>query len=167
MEGTINKHNWWLVLVVGGVLAIAVTLIQQKWMPEYDLIAFLIAMVILAAAFYWVYTVDKKAFWWAQIPALCMIAILAAGIVGYLTPKDASNSSPWAVVTLGLGAAVIGFVLKRPTVKFVFYAIGIITLLVGILMLPLTLGWKIALIVVEAVGFGYLAWQALSRPAKT
>jgi len=145
--------------VVAGILAIAVTLIQQNWLPDYESAAFLIAMVILGIAFYWVYIIDKQGFWWALIPSLAMVALLATGIVAYFTPKDASGSSPYGVITMGLGAAIIGFVLKRPDAKFVLYAIAIITLLVGILMLPVNLSWKIILIVVEVLLIGYLAWQ--------
>jgi hypothetical protein len=60
---------------------------------------------------------------------------------------------------MGLGAAIIGFVLKRPGAKFVLYAIAIITLLVGILMLPVDLIWKIIFIVLEVLLIGYLIWQ--------
>jgi hypothetical protein len=153
------KRNWWVVLVVAGILAIAVILISQQWLPDYDFIAFLIALVILGIAFYWVYTVDKEGLWWAQIPALALLVLLATGIVAYLTPKDASGSSPYGVVTMGIGATIMGLVLKRPNVKFVMYVIGIITLLVGILMLPLALVWKIVLIVAEVLLIGYLIWK--------
>ena len=159
MDSMINKRNWWIVLVVAGILAIAVTLIQQKWLPDYDLAAFLIAIVILGISFYWVYTTDKQGLWWALIPALAMVVLLATGIVAYFTPKDASGSSPFGVITMGLGAVIIGFVLKRPNAKFVLYAIAIITLLVGILMLPVVLIWKIIFIVVEVLLIGYLIWQ--------
>jgi hypothetical protein len=159
MESIINKRNYWIVLVAGGILAIAVALIHQQWLPEYDFAAFLIAIVILAIAFYWVFTIDKQGLWWAQIPALAMMTLLATGIVAYLTPKDASGSSPYGVITLGIGAAVMGFVLKRPIAKIVLFIIAIITLLVGILMLPVDLIWKIILIVVDFLLFGYLIWQ--------
>lgn len=131
MESLVNKRNWWTVLIVGGILAFAVTLIQQKWQPDSDLAAFLIAIVILAIAFYWVYSIDRQGLWWALIPAMALVALLAAGIVAYLTPPDASGSSPYGVITLGLGAAVIGWVMKRPSAKLVLYFIAIITLLVG------------------------------------
>lgn len=159
MERAINKRNWWIIPVVAGVLAIAVYLIQQNWLPEYELVAFFIAIVVLGIAFYWVYTIDKQELWWALIPALAMATLLVTGFVAYLTPKDASGSSPYGVITLGLGAAVIGFVLKRPVAKFVLYVIAIITLMVGILMLPLDLVWKILLIVAEILLIGYLIWQ--------
>jgi hypothetical protein len=136
-----------------------VTLVQQKWLPDYDIVAFLIAMVILGIAFFWVYSIDKQGLWWAKIPALAMVVLLVTGIVAYFTPKDASGSSPYGVITMGLGAAIIGFVLKRPTAKIVLYVIAMITLLVGILMLPLDLIWKIIFIVVEIVLIGYLIWQ--------
>lgn len=99
----------------------------------------------IGIAFYWVYAIDKQEFWWALIPALAMVTLLATGLVSYFTPKDASGSSPYAVITMGLGVAIMGFVLKRPGAKFVLYAIAIITLLVGILMLPVNLIWKIIL----------------------
>ncbi|OGN94322.1 MAG: hypothetical protein A2Z71_05405 [Chloroflexi bacterium RBG_13_50_21] len=166
MDTAINKRNYWIVLVVAGILAIAVTLIQQKWLPDYDLAAFLIAMTILGVAFFWVYTIDKEALWWALIPALVMLTLFVTGIVGYLTPKDASGSSPYGVITLGLGAAIIGWVLKRPAAKLVLYVIAVITLLVGILMLPLDLIWKLLLYAVVVVVIGYLIWQTTRQLAK-
>jgi len=166
MERAINKRNWWIVIVVAAILAFAVTLIQQKWLPDYDLAAFLIAIIILGIAFYWVYTIDKQELWWAQIPALVMVVLIVTGIVAYITPKDASGSSPYGVITMGLGAAIIGFVLKRPGAKFVLYAIAIITLLVGILMLPIDLIWKIILIIMEAVLIGALMWQTNRQSTK-
>jgi len=166
MNSAINKRNYWIVLVVAGILAMAVVLIQQKWLPDYDLAAFLIAMTLLGVAFYWVYTLDKEVLWWALIPALAMLTLFVTGIVGYLTPKDASGSSPYGVITLGLGAAIIGWVLKRPSAKIVLYVIAVITLLVGILMLPLDLIWKLLLIVVEVAVIGYLIWQTSRHLAK-
>ena len=166
MNSAINKRNYWIVLVVAGILAMAVVLIQQKWLPDYDLAAFLIAMTLLGVAFYWVYTLDKEVLWWALIPALAMLTLFVTGIVGYLTPKDASGSSPYGVITLGLGAAIIGWVLKRPSAKIVLYVIAVITLLVGILMLPLDLIWKLLLIVVEVAAIGYLIWQTSRQLAK-
>jgi hypothetical protein len=159
MEKIVNKRNWWVVLVIAGALAFALALIQQKWMPGYDFVAFLVIIGLLGAAFYWVYAVDKQGLWWAQIPALAMLALLATGIVAYLTPKDASGSSPYGVITLGLGAALIGMVLKRPAAKIVLYLIAIITLLVGILMLPVDIIWKIILIVLDGLLVGYLIWR--------
>ncbi len=159
MESTINKRNWWIVLVVGGILAIAVTLIQKKWLPDYDFAAFLFIFVILGIAFYWVYTIDKQGLWWALIPALAMVTLLATGIVAYFTPKDASGSSPYGVITLGLGAVVIGLVLKRPPVKLVFFIIAIITLLVGTMMLSIEPIWKILLFIAESLPIIYLIRQ--------
>jgi hypothetical protein len=166
MASLVNKKNWWIVAVAGGILAGAVILIQQTWLPAYAFAAFLVAIAILAVAFYWVYALDKKGLWWALIPALAMVVLLATGIVANFTPKDASGSSPYGVVTLGLGAAIMGWVFTRPRVKMVMYIIAMITLLVGILMLPFDLIWKIVLIVVEVALIGYLAWQAYRRLAK-
>ena len=156
MQGFITKQNWWVVTVVGGALAIAVMLVQQNLLPEYDFAAFIIALVILAITFYWVYILDKQGLWWSLIPSLAMLTILATGIVANFTPKDASGSSPYGVVTLGLGAAVMGIILKQSVAKLVMYCIAIITLLVGDLMLPLTLIWKVVLIAVELLIIGYL-----------
>ena len=159
MESSINKRNYWIVLVVAAILAIGVVLIQKNWLPDYDFAAFLVAMIILGIAFYWVYSIDKQELWWAQIPALVMVALLATGIVAYFTPKDASGSSPFGVITLGIGAAVIGLILKRPTVKLVFFIIAIITLLVGTLMLSIEPIWKILLFIAESLPIIYLIRQ--------
>jgi hypothetical protein len=57
-------------------------------------------------------------------------------------------------------------VLKHPTAKFVLYVIAMITLLVGILMLPPDLIWKIIFIVAEIVLIGYLIWQTNHQLSK-
>ena len=166
MESIINKRYWWVILVVAAILSIGVVLIQQKWLPEQDFIAFFVAIVILGIAFYWVYAIDTQELWWSLIPSMAMVTLLATGIVGYFTPKDASRSSPYGVVTLGLGAAIMGIVLKRPGAKIVLYMIAMITLLVGFVMLPIDLIWKIILIVVEVLLIGYLIWQTNRQRAK-
>lgn len=147
----------------GGFLAIAVWLIQQNWLPDYDFAMFIICLFILGIAFYWVYSIDREGLWWALIPTMAMVVLLATGIVAYFTPKDASGSSPYGVVTMGLGAAIMGIILKRPTAKFVLFVIAIITLLVGFLMLPLDLIWKIFFIVLEIALIGYLIWQSFRK----
>lgn len=159
MGSFLNKRNWWIAPVVAGILSIMVTLVQQQWLPDYGLAALLIIAVALGSAFYWVYTLDKQGLWWALIPALAMVTLLVTGIVSYFTPKDASGSSPYGVITMGLGSAIMGYVLSHPGAKQVLYFIAIITLLVGILMLPINLVWKIIFIVVEALLIGYLIWQ--------
>jgi hypothetical protein len=167
MQGNITKRNWWIVLVVGGALAIAVILIQQYLLPSYDFAAFLIIFVILGIVFYWVYTIDKVNLWWSLIPALAMVTILVTGIVAYLTPKDASGSSPYGVVTLGVCVAIMGLILKRPSAKLVMYCIAVITLLVGDLMLPINLIWQIVLIVVVLLVMGYLIINTYRQIKKT
>jgi len=166
MNSFITKRNWWIVLVVATILSFGLAAIA-KWFPDYGFVAFVLVAIILGLAFYWVYTIDKEELWWALIPALSMVVLLAVAIVASVTPKDASGSSPYGVVTLGLGAAVIGLILKRPTAKFVLYAIAAITLLVGILMLPLDLIWKIVLIVLDILLVGFLMGQTARQMPKT
>lgn len=166
MGNVTEKRNGWVVLGAAGILAIVLTLIQQAWLPDYGLAVFVIDMLLLGIAFYWVYSMDQQKWWWVLIPALAMAVLLVTGIVAYFTPKDASNSSPLGVITMGLGAAIMGVVLKRPNAKFVMYAIAMITLLVGILMLPLDLVWKIILIVVEIGLIIFLIWQVQRQMAK-
>lgn len=166
MNSAINKRNYWIVPVVAGILAFAIVAIQRTWLPDYGLTAFSIIMILLGVAFYWVYSIDKEELWWALIPALAMLTLLVTAIVASLTPKDASGSSPYGVITLGLGAAIIGWVLKRPAAKLVLYIIAVITLLVGILMLPLDLIWKLLLYVVVVGVIGYLIWKTTRQLAK-
>ena len=166
MDSSLKKHNWWIILIVGSVLAIAAFFAQQKWLPENDLAGLMMVAVLLGGAFFWVYSLDRQGFWWALIPAMAMAALLITVIVGYITPKDASGSSPYGVITLGLCVAIMGMILKRPSAKFVLYAIAIITLLVGILMLPIGLIWKILLIVIDVLLIGALIAQTTRQAAK-
>jgi hypothetical protein len=158
-----RKRNVWIIPVAAGILAIAALLIQQKWLPDYQFEVFLLDIVILAIAFSWVYFIDKREYWWAQIPALAMVVLLATGIVAYNTPKDASGSSPYGVITLGLGAAIMGWLINHRQTRLVMYIIALITLLVGILMLPISLTWQIILIVAEVLIIGFLIWRAVAN----
>jgi len=161
------KNNWWMVIAVAAVLAIAIILIAQAWLPAYEQAAVLLALVILGIGFLWAYLLDRERRWWALIIPLAVLTVIATVIVAAITPQDASGSSPFGVITLGLGAAIIGFILKRPTAKLVLYAIAVITLLVGILMLPIDLIWKILLIVVEVALVAFLALPAIRKLPKT
>ena len=58
MKNIIDKRNWWIILVVVGILSVGVTLIQQKWLPDFELAAFLFVTVLLGIAFYWVYIIQ-------------------------------------------------------------------------------------------------------------
>lgn len=156
MESAQKQHNWWIILLVGSLLAIAAFFAQQQWLPENDLAGLAAVAIILGGTFFWVYALDRQAFWWALLPAMAMAALLVTAIVGYLSPRDASGSSPLGVITLGVCIAIMGMVLKRPGAKFVLFVIAIITLLVGILMLPIGLVWKLLLIGLEVVLIGVL-----------
>jgi len=159
MKNIIDKRNWWVLLVAAGVISVGVTQIQQKWLPDSEFASFLLVFALLGIAFYWVYSIDKKSLWWAQIPTLAIMSLLVTGIVAFITPKDASGSSPYGVITLGVCSVIMGLVLKRPRVKIVMFFIAIITLLVGILMLPVDFLWKIIFIVAEVLLIGFLVWQ--------
>jgi len=159
MKNIIDKRNWWVILVAAGILSIGVTQIQQKWLPDSEFATFLLVLALLGIAFYWVYSIDKESLWWAQIPASAILSLLVTGIVAYITPKDASGSSPYGVITLGVCSVIMGLVLKRPRVKIVLFFIAIITLMVGILMLPVDLLWKIVLIAAEVLLVGFLISQ--------
>lgn len=83
-----------------------------------------------------------------------MTSALADYIIG-IEDKD-----QWIhVLTLGVGAAIIGVVLKRKPAKLTLYMIALITLLVGILMLPVATLLKVCLIVVDVLILGTFAWR--------
>jgi len=59
-----------------------------------------------------------------------LAAVFLTGVVGTEPKNDWIN-----VLVMGVGTAIIGWVLKRPTAKFVLYVIAAFMFLIGIMMM--------------------------------
>jgi hypothetical protein len=160
------QKNWWVVIVVAAVVGIAVLSIIDQWLPELKSVGTFLAFGLLGAAFCWVYTVNRERLWWAIIPGLGLFTLLAAPLAAALQTKDENESSWLGVLVLGIGAAIIGAVLKRTDAKFVLYAVAMIIFIIAVAMLPIAWIVRGILIAVVVVASGFFLWRAGSRMAK-
>ena len=154
-ESGIRKY-WWLILVVGCGAAVAALVIGDALLtPTQMFPVFLVAFSLVAVAFLWVYALDRERFWWAVIPGLSAVTFMATGatdqIVGQGSDFDWIN-----VAVIGVGAAVIGLVLERIDAKTVLYIVAAFALGISVLMSPLAIALKIALVVVDAAAWAFI-----------
>jgi len=94
----------------------------------------LVVMGLIGIVFCALYFYRKELLWWAIIPGLAAFTLLAAVLSDTLFGTQPQND--WLnVLVMGIGTAIIGLVLKRPTARFVLYVIATFMFLVGILMI--------------------------------
>ena len=154
----VQKH-WWIVVVALAVVGIAGMEITDQWLPDYSIVGAFLLLGLIGAGFCWAYSIDRERLWWAIIPGLAAFTLLAAVLSDMVVGPEPKND--WInVLVMGVGTAIIGVVLKRPSAKFVLYVVAAFMFLIGILMmtwLPLVL--RAVLVVVGIV----LAFFLLGR----
>jgi len=69
------------------------------------------------------------------------------------------------VLVIGLGAAIIGAVLKRKDAKSVLIIVAMFAFMVGIAMAPITIVLKGVLIVADILVAVFFLWRSRSTPA--
>jgi hypothetical protein len=152
-----QKH-WWVVIVAIGVITTALYLIAEQWFPALIPISAFLTMGLLGAGFCWAYAIDKEKQWWAIIPSLALFIILIISVAVYTIGVETKDQ--WInVLALGVGAAIIGAVLRRKPAKLTLYIIALFIFLVGILMSPVAILLKVLLIAVDVLILGYFAWR--------
>ena len=156
-ESRMQKY-WWVVLVVGGVAALAAMLIVATWYPGSELVGAFVAFGLLGAAFLWVHAIDRERFWWAIIPGLGALTLMA-GMLLDLAIGTESKYDYLDVAVLGIGATIIGLVLKRLDAKMVLYVVAAFAFGVSIAMSPLTIALKVVLIAVEIAAAAYIVYN--------
>ena len=113
---------------------------------------------LLGAGFCWVYALDRESHWWAIIPGLALLIIMTTSLEAYFI--EVEQKDQWInVLLLGVGAVIIGAVLKRRSAKQTLYIIAFFIFLVGILMSPILVLLKILLIMGDVLILGYFAWR--------
>jgi peptidoglycan/LPS O-acetylase OafA/YrhL len=153
------RRNWWIVIAATAAVGIGVILVFDQWLPDHKNIGAFLAFGLLGAAFCWVYVKNKERLWWAIIPGLGLFSLLAGVIVAALTTKDKDESSWLGVLVLGIGAVIIGLVLKRKDASLILYYVALITFITGLAMIPIDWVIRIVLIAALFVAAGILAWR--------
>lgn len=152
------QKQWWLVVVVAGLVGIAAMLIFDQWLPAYRLIGTILMLGLIGAAFCWAYAVNSERQWWAIIPGLGAFTFLAALLADALIGTDPADD--WvSVLVLGIGAVIIAAVLKRTNARFVLVVVAVITFFVGILMSPATPLLKGILVAVDFLLAVFYLWR--------
>ena len=121
-----------------------------------------LGFVLVGLVFCGVYAFNRERLWWAIIPGLGAFTLLAAMLADAYIGTDPAND--WAsVLVIAGGAALIAAVLKREDAKRVLDIVAGITLLVGILMTPITVVARVAFIAILAVGAAFVLWGETGR----
>ncbi len=150
---------WWLIPVIGCGAAVAGLVIGDALLTSTQMFpVFLAAFGVVAVAFLWVYALDRERFWWAVIPGLSAVTLMAMGAADWIVGKGDSYDYI-NVAVMGVGAVVIGLVLKRLDAKMVLYVIAAFAFGISILMSPLTLALRLALVAVEIAVSAFVVYR--------
>ena len=159
-----QKH-WWIVIIAVAVMAIAALVITDQWMPAYGALGMVLALGLIGAGFCWVYSINTERLWWAIIPGLGALTVLAAVLPDYAIGTDPKND--WInVLVIGVGAAIIAAVLKRANAKLVLVVVAMFAFLVGLAMAPFTPVLKGVLIAADILVTVLFLWRNRSTLAK-
>jgi uncharacterized membrane protein len=156
-----------MVIAVTAAIGIAVILIAEKFLPDYKNVGAFLAFGLLGAAFCWVYANNKERLWWAIIPGLGLFTMLAAVLAAALQTKDENESSWLGVLVLGIGAAIIGAVLKRMDAKVILFVVAMFIFVTAAAMIPISWILRGVLIAVVVLGSGFYLWRISRKMAKS
>jgi nicotinamide riboside transporter PnuC len=152
------RKQWWIVIAAISVITTAFYLIAEQWFPSLQPLSAFLTMGLLGVGFCWVYALDRESHWWAIIPGLALLIFMTLSLAAFLIGVEQKDE--WMnVLALGVGAAIIGAVLKRKPAKRTLFIIALIIFLVGILMSPIAILLKVLLIVVDVLTLGYFVWR--------
>jgi len=159
------KKNWWVVVVVAGVVGIGLLVISEKWFPAYQMIGSALGLGLIGASFCWAYSTDRERLWWSIIPGLGVFALLL-GILPDLFFGTDSKYDWINVLVMGLGVVVIAWFLKRKGAKQVLIIVSMFFFLVGFLMAPFNLIQKIILVIADILVAVFFLWKSRTLPEK-
>ena len=148
------QKRWWIVPAVAGGLGVVLLVLVGELLPSLEFYAMLLFFLLVGLSFVWVFVVPRK--FWAVAPGVGALGIAVALIVSQFIPEN----NGW-VGTLILAVTV--FVMAAipnpwPPFKGV-YAVGLLILLIGFMMVPLPVVWRIVLCVATVLVGAYLFWR--------
>jgi cell division protein FtsW (lipid II flippase) len=157
------QKYWWMVIAAAAVVGIAAILITDQWLPDNQDVGVFLAFGLLGAAFCWVYTLNKERLWWAIIPGLGLFTLLAAVLAASLQTKKEEESSWLGVLVFGIGAVIIGALLKRMDARLMLFIVAMYIFIVAFAMLPVAWILRGVLIAAVVLVTGLYAWRNRSK----
>ena len=160
-----NAQNyWWIVVIAFAVVGVAAKLVTDQWIPGFKVVGDFLVLALIGASFCWAYSIDRERLWWAIIPGLGALTLLGAGGADFFG-TDPQND--WmSVLVIGIGAAIIGAVLKRTDAKLVLVIVAMFVFLVGFAMAPITIELKGILIAADILVAVFFLWRIRSTAPK-
>ena len=153
------QRQWWIAPIVAGVAGILAVLIalaisgRNSALPGLELAAVLLLLLLVGASFGWAFL--RRDVWWAVAPGVGALAAAVAVLVNYVLPE---NNGWIATLILGAGAFVIAAIPNRRVEINVAHFCGIAIILLGFIISPLRLVWKLVFVVVSIALAVYFAW---------
>jgi len=135
------QRHWWTVIIAVAIVGIAAMLITDQWMPDYQTLGVALAFGLILIGFCWAYSNNRERLWWAIIAGLALFTLLAALLADSLIGTDPENDWINALV-IGVGALIIGAVLRCMDARLVLLIVAMFAVLVGIAMAPLAWALK-------------------------
>jgi hypothetical protein len=147
------KRQWLLVPILASVVGLLVVIVAGQFFPRLTPYALLLLLIPVGVSFLWAFV--KQSVWWAVAPGVEVLAAALAVLVNLFLP----NNNGWiAVLILGAGAFVIAAIPNRRAEINVAHFLGIIVVVIGFLISPLRIMWKIVFIVASVLLAAYFAW---------
>jgi len=127
-----------------------------------DAIVPVLVLSVSGVGFCVAYYMKKQLLWWAIIPGLGALTLLAAVLSEVVVGTDPKND--WVkVLVMAIGTAINAAAVKRPAAKQALVMVATITLLVAIAMAPLTIIPEVVLIAAEVLAGLFMALRAGKR----
>ena len=150
------QKNWWIVNVAAGVVGVLVMILAEQFFPSLDDYATILFLTLVGLSFLWVFN-TKKEIWWAVAPGVGALALAVASVANLIIGE---NNGWLASVIIGIGFLLMA-VIPNPRAEIlpIGYIGAIFALVIGLLMAPITIPWKIIFCLASALIVGYFAWR--------
>lgn len=154
----INRENWWALIPGGTLLAVGLNILLSAVAPNFgDMIGGSIILGGIGLSF-WLVFLNRRAFWWAVIPAGILSSLAIVSLMDELFPYG--DTDGFFLIGFGMTFLLLAFLPDYGnTLRWALIPGGILTL-IGIIKLPFmgalfTVIWPLALI---AAG-GYVLYK--------
>lgn len=144
MNDSTLQRGWRIVPAAAGGLTVAAMVASFVWFPGLFVLAVLVSIALMGVTFVWVYAIDPTTHWWAIIPGMGVLTILAAVFAQALVGLDPSYD--WLPLLIVAGGAVLtAAVSEHDTATFALSVVAGLAFMLAVALMPLVIPAKAAL----------------------